>query len=80
MELKTTSVSQSIAQMQTVQCRSVLKMIRLMVGKKKFKAVLALALAVSLIVFVFGYHKAGTAQNTGPQISLNSPVSFPGDI
>ena len=55
-------------------------MIRQMVGKKRFKAALALALAVSLIVFAFGYHKAGTAQNTGPQISLNTPVSFPGDI
>ena len=55
-------------------------MLRLMLGKKHFKVVLAVALAVVLIVFVFGYHKAGTAQNTGPQISLNTPVSFPGDI
>ena len=80
MELKTTSVNQSIALRQTIQSRSVIKMIRPMVGKKHFKAVFALALAVSLIVFAFGYHKAGTAQNTGPQISLNTPVSFPGDI
>ncbi len=55
-------------------------MLRLMVRKKHFKAVLAVAFAVALIVFAFGYHKAGTAQNTGPQISLNTPVSFPGDI
>ncbi len=55
-------------------------MLRLMVRKKHFKAVLAMAFAVALIVFAFGYHKAGTAQNTGPQISLNTPVSFPGDI
>lgn len=53
---------------------------KLMVGKKHFKAMLAVAFAVTLIVYAFGYHKAGTAQNTGPQISLNTPVSFPGDI
>ncbi len=55
-------------------------MLRLVVGMRHFKAVLAVAFAVTLIVFAIGYHKAGTAQNTGPQISLNTPVSFPGDI
>ena len=55
-------------------------MLSLVVAKKHVKAMLVVAFAITLIVFAFGYHKAGTAQNTGPQIGLNTPVSFPGDI
>ena len=43
---------------------------------------IALLVASLLVVFVLlaGVHQAGTAQSQSPQISLNSPVTFPGDI
>ncbi len=49
-------------------------------AKKYFRLVLLIAVAVSMTVLVFGQHRTGTAQNNPPQLSLNSPVSFPGDI
>ncbi len=45
-----------------------------------FRVLLLLAAAVSLTILVVGYQESSTAQSAAPQLSLDSPVSFPGDI
>lgn len=45
-----------------------------------WRLILLIAAAVALTVLTFGYQPTGTAQSQTAQISLNSPVSFPGDI
>ena len=49
-------------------------------SKKYRKLVLLIAVAVTLTALAVGYHHSTTAQSQAPQLSLNTPVSFPGDI